>query len=47
MQENEERWRELCALAAKEQDPEKLRKLIVEINDLLAKKHKRIERLAS
>lgn len=36
--ENLERWRELCRLAADEQDPIKLLKLVAEINLLLAKK---------
>lgn len=30
-----ERWMRLCELAANEQDPEKLLKLVVEINRLL------------
>jgi hypothetical protein len=30
-----ERWRELCALAAKKQDPQKFSALVQEINDLL------------
>ena len=30
-----ERWLELCELAAKERDPEKLTKLVEEINSLL------------
>ena len=42
MRENEERWKELCALAAKEQDPDKLRELIHEINELLSLKAKRL-----
>lgn len=40
MQAQEERWMKLCAQAASEQDPEKLLKLIEEINDLLEAKHK-------
>jgi hypothetical protein len=33
--ENNQRWRELCALAAKETDQEKFMKLVEEINRLL------------
>jgi hypothetical protein len=36
-----ERWRELCALAAAEQDPDRLLALIREINMLLEKKEMR------
>ena len=35
MAKNEERWRELCALAAVEQDPKKLMELVREITRLL------------
>ena len=35
MANNEERWRELCALAAVEQDPKKLMELVREITRLL------------
>jgi hypothetical protein len=36
-----ERWKDLCEQASKEQDPKKLVKLIEEINQLLdAKKHR-------
>ncbi|HYK51506.1 MAG TPA: hypothetical protein VEU94_17430 [Terriglobales bacterium] len=42
MQENEERWKQLCEQAAKEQDPDKLMDLIAEINRLLAAKDKRL-----
>jgi len=42
MRENEERWKQLCAQAAQEQDPEKLVKLITEINRLLEAKRKRL-----
>jgi hypothetical protein len=35
VQENEERWRELCERAAKEMDPVRLQELIQEINRLL------------
>jgi len=35
MQENTEKWMELCTLAAKEQDHNKLLELIREVNRLL------------
>jgi hypothetical protein len=37
-----ERWEELCALAAKEEDNEKLLKLVQEINQLLEAKECRL-----
>jgi hypothetical protein len=37
-----ERWRELCALAAVEQDPAKLIKLVQEINCLLKETSQRL-----
>jgi hypothetical protein len=40
--ENEKRWKELCELASREQDPEKLLKLITEINALLDEKFNRL-----
>jgi hypothetical protein len=43
MRETEERWKELCARAAEEQDPEKLRELVHEINGLLSQKQQRID----
>jgi hypothetical protein len=42
MQENEEKWRQLCEQAAEEQDPDKLMELIAEINRLLAAKDNRL-----
>jgi hypothetical protein len=42
MQESEERWKQLCEQAAKEQDPNKLMDLIAEINRLLAAKDERL-----
>jgi hypothetical protein len=42
MQENKERWMELCAQAVAEQDPAKLMKLVTEINDLLEEKERRL-----
>ena len=41
--ENAERWRALCELAAKEQDPHKLVELIAEITRLLDEKQQRLE----
>ena len=43
MREHEERWKELCAKAEKEQDPRKLRELVAEINALLEKKQRRLD----
>jgi hypothetical protein len=45
MRENEERWRELCAQAAREQDPRKLQELAEEINRLLMVKEERLATL--
>jgi len=42
MQGNE-RWKELCEQASKEQDPKKLHELIREINDLLETKEARLK----
>jgi hypothetical protein len=42
MQEKRERWMELAAKAADEQDPEKLSELVREIDQLLAEKLDRI-----
>ncbi len=43
MRENEERWKYLCELAAKEQDPQKLLELTREINKLLLFKQHRLD----
>ena len=40
--EKKERWMELCAQAAVEQDPEKLMALVNEINKLLKEKEQRL-----
>ncbi len=40
--ERKEQWRVLCEQAATEQDPEKLLKLMEEINRLLVEKERRI-----
>lgn len=37
MESNQERWKQLASLAAKEQDPEKLIRLIQELNTALNK----------
>ncbi len=42
MQENREKWVELCEQAAKEQDPKKLATLILEINFMLEAKELRL-----
>lgn len=42
MRENTEKWMELCALAAKEQDPKKFAVLILEINFMLETKERRL-----
>jgi len=42
--QNAERWRELCAQAAVEQDPIKLMQLIREINPMLLEKEERLQR---
>jgi hypothetical protein len=44
MRDETERWKELCAQAAVEQNPEKLLELTREINDLLLGKQRRLER---
>jgi hypothetical protein len=43
--ETEERWRQLCEQAAHERDPDKLMKLMQEINQLLEAKEKRLASL--
>jgi hypothetical protein len=44
--ENLERWRELCAMAAAEQDADRLLALIREINSLLEPKERRHQSVA-
>lgn len=41
---NAEKWRDLCAQAATEQDADRLMKLIREINALLEEKEERLKR---
>lgn len=41
MVNHEERWRQLCAQAAVEQDPKKLLELVAEITRLLGEKYDR------
>jgi hypothetical protein len=43
--DNHEEWMELCALASKEQDPEKLLRLTKEIIRLLDEKDARLKHL--
>jgi hypothetical protein len=43
MDENREEWMELCARAAKEQDPEKLMELIAQINQILEAKERSLK----
>jgi hypothetical protein len=44
MQDKRERWMELAALAADEQDPKKLSELVNEIDRLLKEKQDRLNR---
>jgi hypothetical protein len=41
-QDKRERWVQLCELASKEQDPEKLLRVVEEINRLLDEKNQRL-----
>jgi hypothetical protein len=43
MQENTEKWMELCGQVAKEQDPQKLIVLVTELNRLLDEKAERLK----
>ena len=43
--QNRERWMELCELASKEQDPEKLLKLVQQINQMLEEKQNRLDEM--
>jgi hypothetical protein len=43
MQEKRERWMELAAQAAEEQDPKKLSELVLEIDRLLGEKQDRLK----
>ncbi len=43
MANNQEKWMELCAQAAREQDPEKLMELISQINQILEAKERRLK----
>jgi hypothetical protein len=45
MQNNRERWEELCRQAATEQDPKKLMELVTEIDKLLSQKMDRLNHL--
>ena len=44
MQENHDKWLELCALAAIEQNHDKLLELTLEINRLLEQKEQRLQK---
>ena len=44
MQENTDRWKQLCAEASVEQDPQRLLELTRQINDLLLGKQRRLDR---
>ena len=44
LDKDEERWRQLCEQASKEQDPAKLKKLLAEINSLLSAQHDRLKK---
>jgi hypothetical protein len=44
---NQEKWRELCAQAAVEQNPKKLLELTKQINELLSGKQHRLDRQAT
>jgi hypothetical protein len=46
MQDKTERWKELCAQAAVEQNPQKLLELTRQINELLLGKQHRLDHLA-
>jgi hypothetical protein len=43
MEENREKWMELCAQAAIERDPEKLMQLIAQINQILEAKERSLK----
>jgi hypothetical protein len=43
--EKTERWKELCALAAVERDPERLHKLVEEIDHLLQERQDRLKKM--
>jgi hypothetical protein len=40
--QQKERWKELCELAAQEQNPERLMELVAEINRILEQKEQRL-----
>jgi hypothetical protein len=44
MQENTDRWKQLCAEASVEQDPQRLLELTRQINELLLGKQRRLDR---
>jgi hypothetical protein len=42
VEEHEERWKQLCAQAAQEQDPAKPQELVRQVNELLEAKQRRL-----
>jgi hypothetical protein len=46
MREDREKWMELCARAADEQDPQKMALLILEINYILEAKERQLLKVA-
>jgi hypothetical protein len=43
LQQNRERWLELCQQIAMEQDPAKFQEMVIELNRLLAEKDNRLK----
>lgn len=43
LDQTRERWMDLCELAAKEQDPDKLLHLVQQINQMLEEKQNRLD----
>jgi hypothetical protein len=41
--ETKERWMDICELAAREQDSDRLMMLVQELNELLTQKHERLQ----
>jgi hypothetical protein len=46
MADKQERWKQLCALAAQERDPKKLMLLVQEVNRLLEEQERQKQDLA-
>jgi hypothetical protein len=47
VEEEKESWKDLCALAAKEQNPDRLLELVRQISDLLEERERRLRRNSS